>query len=35
MHEPSSMVVKALIVVFTAFLIAFVAYSIATGNVNF
>ena len=35
MHEPSSMVVKALVVVFTAFLIAFVAYSIATGNVNF
>ena len=35
MREPSSMVIKALIVVFTAFLIAFVAYSIATGNVNF
>ena len=34
MREPGSMVIKALIVVFTAFLIAFVAYSIATGNVN-
>jgi hypothetical protein len=35
MREPGSMVIKALIVVFTAFLIAFVAHSIATGNVNF
>ena len=35
MREPGSTVIKALIVVFTAFLIAFVAHSIATGNVNF
>lgn len=35
MREPGSMVIKALIVVFTAFLIAFVAHSIVTGNVNF
>lgn len=35
MREPGSTVVKALIVVFTAFLIAFVAHSIATDNVNF
>ena len=35
MREPGSMVIKALIVVFVAFLIAFVAHSIATGNVNF
>jgi hypothetical protein len=35
MHEPGSIVIKALIVVFTAFLIAFVVYSIVTGNINF
>lgn len=35
MREPSSMVIKALIVIFTAFLIAYVAHAIATGNVNF
>ena len=35
MHESSSMVVKALIVIFVGFLIAFVVHSIVTGNVNF
>ena len=35
MREPSSMVIKALIVIFTAFLIAYAAHAIVTGNVNF
>ena len=35
MHEATSMIVKALIVIFAGFLIAFVVHSIATGNANF
>ena len=35
MHEATSMIVKALIVLFAGFLIAFVVHSIVTGNVNF
>ena len=35
MHEPGSTVIRVLIVVFTAFLIAFIAYSITTGNLDF
>jgi len=34
-REPDSTVIKVLIVVFVAFLIAFVAHTIANGNVNF
>ena len=34
-HEPGSTVIKALIIVFVAFLVAFVLYSITTGNVDF
>ena len=35
MYETTSMIVKALIVIFAGFLIAFVVHSIVTGNVNF
>lgn len=35
LREPGSTVVKVLIIIFVAFLIAFVAHAIATGNVNF
>ena len=35
LHEPSSTVIKVLIVVFVAFLLAFVAHAIAIGSVNF
>jgi len=35
MREPGSTVIKVLIVVFVAFLIAFVAHAIATGNISF
>jgi hypothetical protein len=35
MHEATSMIVKALIVIFAGFLIAFVVHSIVTGNANF
>jgi len=35
MHEPGSIVIKVLIVVFVAFLIAFVAHELATGHVSF
>jgi hypothetical protein len=34
-REPMSTIIKALALVFIAFLIAFVAHSVATGNVNF
>jgi hypothetical protein len=35
MHEATSMIVKALIIIFVGFLIAFVVHSIVTGNVHF
>lgn len=34
-QEPISTIIKALIIVFVAFLVAFLARAIATGNLNF
>jgi len=34
-QEPIAIIMKALIVVFVAFLIAFLAHAIASGNINF
>ena len=35
MQEPDSTIIKVLIVIFVAFLIAFMAHAVATGNVDF